>query len=118
MAYHGYPRSTAVMDIWVAANSVNANRVVAALREFGFDLPELSAELFLKEGQIVRMGVPPLRIEIWTSVSGIRFQESYANRIVDSIEDTELHILDLRHLKINKKAAGRHKDLDDLENLP
>ncbi len=55
VGYHGYPRATADMDIWVAMNPSNAQRIVVALKEFGFDLPELSPELFLKEWQIIRM---------------------------------------------------------------
>jgi hypothetical protein len=64
VGYHGYPRATGDMDVFVASHQENADKLVAALKEFGFDLPELSAELFLKENQVVRMGVPPLRIEL------------------------------------------------------
>jgi len=118
VAYHGYPRATADMDIWIAVYPQNAAKVVAALTAFGFDIPELSAELFLKEGQIIRMGVPPVRIEIATSISGVQFDECYASRVVDELDGVAVNLIDLVHLKINKKAAGRHKDLADLENLP
>jgi len=118
VAYHGYPRATADMDIWIAIHPHNADRVVAALKAFGFDLPELSAALFLKEGQIIRMGVPPLRIEIATTISGVQFEECYAARVIDILDEVEVHLISLAHLKANKKAAGRYKDLNDLENLP
>ena len=59
VGYYGYPRATADMDIWIAIHPDNAQKIVSVLREFGFDVPELSADLFLKEQQIVRMGVPP-----------------------------------------------------------
>jgi hypothetical protein len=118
VAYHGYPRATADMDIWIALHPQNAEKVVAALKAFGFDLPELSPALFLKEGQIIRMGVPPLRIEIATSISGVRFDECYAARVIAILDEVEVSLISLPHLKVNKKAAGRHKDLDDLENLP
>jgi hypothetical protein len=118
VAYHGYPRATADMDIWIARHPQNAEKVVAALKAFGFDLPELSPALFLKEGQIIRMGVPPLRIEIATSISGVRFDVCYAARVIDILDEVEVNVISLPHLKVNKKAAGRHKDLDDLENLP
>lgn len=62
VGYHGYPRATADMDIWIAINPANAERIVTVLKEFGFDLPGLSPELFLKEWQIIRLGVPPVRI--------------------------------------------------------
>jgi hypothetical protein len=118
VAYHGYPRATADMDVWVAAHPHNAERLVAALKEFGFDLSELSPALFLKEGQIIRMGVPPVRIDIATSVSGVLFARCYAARIVDLLEDVRVNLINLEDLKANKRAAGRYKDLDDLENLP
>lgn len=118
VAYHGYPRATADMDIWIAVHPRNAERVVAALKEFGFDLPGLSLDLFLKEGQIIRMGVPPVRIEIATGISGVSFGECYAARVVDVLDEVEVNLINLAHLKVNKKTAGRHKDLDDLEHLP
>jgi predicted nucleotidyltransferase len=118
VAYHGYPRATADMDIWIAADPENAEKVVAALKEFGFDEPGLSAELFVKEGQMVRMGEPPVRIEIATTISGVVFGDCYRQRVVDVLDGVEVNIISLAHLKANKKAAGRHRDLDDLENLP
>ena len=118
VAYHGYPRATADMDIWVAIHPQNAEKVVAALKEFGFDLPGLSPALFLKEGQIIRMGVPPVRIEIATTISGVDFAECYAARVVDLLDEVEVNVISLAHLKTNKRAAGRYKDLNDLENLP
>ncbi len=106
------------MDIWIAIHPKNAEKMVAALQEFGFDVPELSAELFLKENQIIRIGVPPIRIEIMTTISGVEFEECYAERVVNVLDGVEVNLIGLKHLKINKKASGRHKDLDDLENLP
>jgi hypothetical protein len=118
VAYHGYPRATADMDIWIAVHSQNAERIVTALKEFGFDLPELSPALFLREGQMIRMGVPPVRIDIATTISGVSFAECYAAPVVDVLDEVDVNLISLPHLKANKKAAGRHKDLDDLENLP
>jgi hypothetical protein len=118
VAYHGYPRATADLDVWIAVRPHNAERVVSALREFGFAVAELSVDFFLKEGQIIRMGVPPVRIEIATSISGVRFDECYAARVNDDVDGVPVSLISLAHLKLNKQAAGRHKDLDDLENLP
>jgi predicted nucleotidyltransferase len=118
VGYHGYPRATADMDIWVAMQPENAEKIVSVLREFGFDLPELSADLFLKEEQIVRMGVPPVRLEIITSISGVAFDECYEDRVTDILDGVEVNLISLKNLKVNKKASGRYKDLDDLENLP
>ena len=118
VGYYGYPRATADMDIWVAINPANADKIVTVLKEFGFDLPDLSPDLFLKEWQIIRMGVPPVRIELSTSVSGVNFDECYARKVTDIIDDVQINLINLEHLKQNKKAAARHKDLADLENLP
>jgi len=118
VGYYGYPRVTADIDIWIAINPQNAAKVVTALKDFGFDLPELSSELFLKDNQIIRMGVPPLRIEITTGISGVDFHECYVERQTAVLDDIEVKLISLRHLKINKRASGRHKDLNDLENLP
>jgi predicted nucleotidyltransferase len=118
VAYHGYPRATADIDIWIARTPQNAERVVATLQAFGFALPELTADLFLAQEQIIRLGVPPIRIELATGISGVRFDECYATRVVDVLDGVPVNLIDLAHLKANKQAAGRHKDLDDLENLP
>ncbi len=118
VGYYGYPRATADMDIWIAIQPANARKVVAVLKEFGFDLPDLSAEMFLTEWQIIRMGVPPVRIEIATTISGVNFRECYDEKVVDELDGVKVNLVSLKHLKANKKAAGRHQDLADIENLP
>ena len=118
VGYHGYPRATADMDIWVAMQPANAEKIVLVLRKFGFDIPELSSDLFLKDEQIIRMGVPPVKLEITTSISGVEFDECYKDRVIDTLDGVEVNLISLKHLKINKKASGRYKDLNDLENLP
>lgn len=118
VGYHGYPRATNDIDIWVAVKPDNAERIVSALREFGFDDSELSTTMLLQENQIIRLGTPPMRIEILTGISGVVFDECYSQRVSDIIDGVPVNIINLHHLKINKKASGRHKDLDDLESLP
>lgn len=118
VGYYGYPRATADIDIWIAIHPRNAGKMVVVIREFGFDVEGLSEELFLKEDNVVRMGVPPLRIEVLTTISGVNFDECYRERTTDTLDDIEVHIISLKHLKANKKAAGRLKDLSDLEYLP
>lgn len=118
VGFHGYPRATADMDIWVAIHPENANKIVTVLKEFGFDLPELSPQLFLQEKQIIRMGVPPIKLEICTSISGVEFDSCYKNRIVAELDGMEVNVIGLNDLKANKKASGRSKDITDLEKLP
>lgn len=117
VGYYGYPRATADIDIWISRNRENAKKMVTVLKEFGFDVPELSTELFLKKEKIIRMGVPPFRIEILTTLSGVDFDDCYKNRIGDILDEIKVNLISLEHLKINKKASGRFKDLDDLEHL-
>jgi hypothetical protein len=117
VGYYGYPRATADIDLWIAINPANADKTVAVLKEFGFNVPDLSPELFLKEWQIVRLGVPPVRIELATTISGVIFDECYPLRVTDKLDGVDVNLISLKHLKLNKKAAGRHKDLADLENL-
>ncbi len=118
VGYHGYPRATGDMDIWIAATPENADKMVVVLKEFGFNVRELNADLFLKKRQVIRMGMPPIRIEVLTEISGVSFDECYDNRVTDFIEDLRVNIISLEHLKRNKKASGRLKDLNDLEYLP
>jgi hypothetical protein len=106
------------MDIWIAIHPENAQKVANVLKDFGFDHPDLTPQLFLQQNKIIRMGHPPMRLEISTGISGVEFEECYASRIVDTVDGISVDIIDLPHLKANKKASGRLKDLADLENLP
>ena len=118
VGYHGYPRATADMDIWIAISQHNAEKLVIVLKEFGFDLPEVKESLFLQKDKVLRMGNAPIRIELLTTISGVEFQTCYENRIEDKIDGIDVNIIDIDNLKKNKKASGRFKDLDDLEKLP
>ena len=118
VGYHGYPRPTGDMDVWIAVSSQNAARVAQALVEFGFRAEDVPAALFAEPGRIVRMGIPPMRLEIVTTISGVEFAACYARRASMVIDGVTLDIIGLDDLKANKKASGRHKDLDDLEQLP
>ena len=115
---HGYPRATIDLDAWVRATPANATRVVAALVEFGFDTAALKPDLFLNPDSIVRFGVPPFRIEVMTSIDGVKFDPCYARALRVNVDGVVVPVISLEDLKINKRAAGRHKDLNDLENLP
>ena len=116
VGFYGYPRATADMDIWVATDAKNVESVLAALTEFGF--AEVAPEVFAKEKQVLRMGVPPLRIELLTGVSGVEFENCYSQRAVVNLGGVEVSLIGLEDLKVNKAASGRHKDLNDLEHLP
>lgn len=115
---HGYPRATIDLDVWVRSTADNAGRVVAALRKFGFDMPNLEPALFLNPRSIVRFGVPPFRIGVMTSIDGVEYDGCRARALEFDLPGMTVPVISLADLKINKRAAGRHKDLADLENLP
>ena len=115
---HGYPRATVDLDVWVNPTPVNAPHVIAALREFGFDTPTIEPQLFINPRSIVRFGVPPFRIEIMTAIDGVTYSECWNNRETFDMDGVAVPVISLADLKTNKLAAGRHKDLNDLENLP
>jgi len=95
----------------------NAVLAEKALREFGFDVPELNAEMLIAPGKITRMGTPPLRIEILNFVSALTFDEAYANCRRMDLGGTIVPVMSLRDLIRNKRASGRGKDLLDAEEL-
>lgn len=117
VGYHGYVRATGDMDIWVEADIRNADKLVLVLREFGFGNDELSAEIFLNPDKVIRMGIPPIRIEVMNSISGVEFHECYDKKIEEIWDGVKVNIISLDKLKKNKKATGRLKDLSDLEHL-
>jgi hypothetical protein len=114
---YGYIRATNDLDIWVNTSPGNAARINRALREFGFASAALTPDLFLAPNNMVRMGVPPLRIAILTSISGVDFESCYAEKEMIQIEEMIIPVISLARLRQNKAASGRAKDLADLENL-
>ncbi|MBI4237236.1 MAG: nucleotidyltransferase [Deltaproteobacteria bacterium] len=117
VAYYGYPRATADMDVWIAIDPTNAEKMCEAVRAFGMSGAMLKADLFLEQDKIVRMGVPPLRLEILTTISGVTFDEAYAARQSVQIAGTPVSLISKEHLIQNKRASARHKDLADVEQL-
>jgi len=114
---YGYPRATGDIDLWVAINGNNASRLVEALKEFGFTSPDIKEKLFLEEEKVIRMGVPPLRIELITSIDGVIFEECYKRKNPVIVDDVKVNFISLPDLIKNKKSCKRHKDLDDIEHL-
>ena len=115
---YGHVRATNDLDVWVDISPENAARIDCALREFGFAPESLTPSLFLTRNNVIRMGVPPIRIEILTSISGIEFKSCYAEKVMFQIEEIAVPVIGLACLRINKAASGRAKDLADLEYLP
>lgn len=117
VGHYGYVRATADIDIWIRRDQRNAERLVTVLREFGLGIGDLEPDVFLAEKQVIRMGVPPMRIEIQTSISGVEFDDCYSSRREKQWEGVPVPIIGLEKLRENKRAAGRLKDLNDLQYL-
>jgi predicted nucleotidyltransferase len=115
--FHGYVRYTGDLDVFVALSSETAQRLTRAFREFGFNLPELTPELFLNKGRIVRIGHEPMRLEILNEIDGVTFDECYGNRIEVELGGQKVNFIALPQLLQNKRASGRSKDMADVEAL-
>ena len=118
VGYYGYPRTTADLDIWVAIRSDNAEKLVDVFHDFGMQAEEISPPLFMEPGNIVRMGVAPVRIEVLNDIDGVEFQDCLPRSATIEIDGVPVKLISLSDLRKNKRASGRYKDLDDLEHLP
>ncbi len=117
VAFHGHPRHTKDIQIWIGLDKSNAEKMLQVLKDFGFGSLDLKVDDFLNPEQVVQLGYPPNRIDLLTDLKGINFKECYSTKVEITIEGTIINFIDLENLKKNKKATGRHQDLADLENL-
>lgn len=118
VGHYGNPRATGDLDLRVAPDERNAAALADTVRSFGFDVPELTTELFLQPKRVIRMGVPPVRIELLTGIDGVDFADCYSRRETVDIDGVSVEIISLADLKTNKRASGRLQDLDDVDKLP
>ena len=106
------------MDIWIRLDNTNAGKLVHVLADFGMVSKDVTPKLFLDPGNIVRIGIPPIRVEILNDIDGVSFAEC-AERATDTkVDGVPVRVISLKDLRANKKASGRYKDLDDIEHLP
>jgi hypothetical protein len=117
MAAHGYPRSTMDIDFWVMPDPENAILVFQALSDFGASIGDLSADDLQKEDIIFQIGVAPRRIDIITSVDGLKFKDAFPRSKIINIEEIPVHVLSVADLIKNKLSTGRLKDMADAEEL-
>jgi hypothetical protein len=117
LAMHGAPRYTGDIDILIEPIMKNAERILAALNEFGFASLDLTIDDFNAPDKIVQLGVLPVRVDIITSITGVSWHDAYNNRVEGEYGDIRVYYLGRSQLIANKKALGRKKDLADLEAL-
>ena len=117
VAAHGAPRATGDLDVWVRPTPENAKRVMSALRRFGAPLHGLTEQDLSAPAVVFQMGVPPRRIDVLTAIDGVAFDEAWPHRTRVKEGALEVAVLGLGDLLRNKRAAGRPKDLADVERL-
>ena len=112
----GYVRNTVDMDVWIASDPDNQQKVLQAIRDFAF--PGAPGDLLHEPDAMVRMGLPPLRIEVLKKISGVEFEDCWPRRLVIDDDGLQIVFISLEDLKRNTLASGRRKDLLDLDELP
>jgi hypothetical protein len=117
LAFHGAPRVTGDIDLFVRPVRENAARILAALDDFGFGSLNLSQEDFVTPGMVVQLGVPPVRVDIITRVSGVSWEKADAGKVPGRYADTAVYFISREDFIANKRTTGRKKDAADLEAL-
>lgn len=118
VVHYSRPRYTGDLDIWIDATLENARKVVAVLREFGLSGEDVTTSMITDQKEIIRMGFEPMRLELFTRIPAVEFAECYERRVFVKIGRSNVPFISVEDLKINKRASGRPKDLQDLEELP
>ncbi|HUG54143.1 MAG TPA: hypothetical protein VMR21_11090 [Vicinamibacteria bacterium] len=119
LAVHGVPRATGDLDVWIASDAENASRVYRGLVRFGAPMAALGldADDLTRSEQVVQIGLPPRRIDVLTSISGVGFEEAWKGQLTHDVGGHAVPFLGRAALVKNKRASGRAKDLADLEAL-
>jgi hypothetical protein len=117
LAFHGVPRNTGDLDLLVRADHANAARVMESLRAFGFGSLGLTEDDFVQRDRVVQLGVPPVRIDLLTSISGVTWEDAVTGRESGTYGDVPVFYIGRNQLVANKRAAGRARDRADLEAL-
>lgn len=117
VAAHGHPRYTGDLDLWILVDRDNADRLIDALKAFGFASLGLSADDFLVDDQVVQLGREPIRIDILTGLDGVRFDDCASRSVKVEIDGMSVPFISREDLLANKRASGRAQDLADVEAL-
>lgn len=117
VALHGYPRFTGDLDVWIATDLENAERVAKVLSDFGFGSLKFNAKDFARPGYAIQLGRPPYRIDILTSIDAVNFSRAYRRRRTVRAGKLTIPFIALEDLLRNKRATGRAQDLADVERL-
>jgi len=114
LAFHGRPRHTGDLDIWIRPSAVNAKKMVEVITAFGFASIGLTEQDFLKDNYVTQLGYPPLRIDILNAISGVEFAEAFDGKMNAEIDGMPVNFINVQDYIKNKEASGRKKDDKDL----
>lgn len=117
LAFHGAPRFTGDMDILIRPTAANAQRILTALAAFGFGEVGLTESDFQTPDNVVQLGVPPVRIDLVTSIDAVTWEQACRSRVAGAYGDVPVHYIGRKEFVANKRAIGRKKDLADIEAL-
>lgn len=117
VAAYARPRATGDIDIWVESSADNAARVYRALLRFGAPADHLDEQTFTEADIVFQIGVPPIRVDILTGISGVEFADAWPNRVRTAIGQIAVDIIGRDDLVQNKRASARPKDLADIALL-
>ncbi len=117
VGYHAQPRATGDLAVWIEASLDNARRAHDALAAFGAPLEDLSVPDLATPGIVFQMGVPPNRIDVLNEISGVGFTEAWKARSEATVAGMKVPVIGFDSLLANKRAAGRPKDLGDIDAL-
>jgi hypothetical protein len=117
LAFHGAPRFTGDIDVFIRPTTANAERLLAAIAAFGFPSAGLRPDDLTSPDRVLRMGVEPVQIHVMSAISGVTWDEAWAGRQSGRCGSRDLPFIGRREFVANKRAAGRLKDLADIEAL-
>ena len=117
VAHHGAPRFTGDLDILIRPAIESVEQMLSALGEFGFPAHEVAADYLLARGKILQLGRVPVQVHIMTGISGVSWDEAWASRQKGAYGGVPVFYIGRGALIANKRAAGRTKDLADVEAL-
>lgn len=117
VAFHGHPRATKDLDIWIDASPENAPRALRALAESGAPVDDLTITDLTTPSTVFQIGIPPRRIDVVCGISGGHFASAWGRREVLDLDGLQVPVISLEDLIANKRASGRLQDLADVEAL-
>ena len=117
LAFHGKPRHTGDLDIWINSSETNAEKLVIAIKEFGLESLGVTKSDFMQAGYFTQIGYPPLRIDILNNIDGVKFEDAFINKLLVDVNGIEVKYIGLKEFIDNKTASGRSQDIADLKEI-